>query len=279
MNDGMRPISTDTGLAAQAIELAYGNTPVFADMSIDVAPNRFTVLLGPNGSGKSTLLCALARLHRPARGYILLNGSDIFRHPTKEVAKKLGMLAQQNHTPEGLSVFDLVSRGRYPHQGFLKQWSEEDARAVEEALSVTGMSELAERAVDSLSGGQRQRAWIAMVLAQETPILLLDEPTTFLDMAHQADLLDLLQQLNTDMGRTVIAVLHDLNQACRYATHIIAMCEGTVVAEGRPADVVTEEMLEKVFDLPCMIIEDPITATPHVIPRNRRRPVNGTDAT
>ncbi|CVI57562.1 putative siderophore transport system ATP-binding protein YusV [Agrobacterium deltaense NCPPB 1641] len=266
MNDGMRPISTNTGLAAQAIELAYGDTPVLADMSIDVAPNRFTVLLGPNGSGKSTLLSALARLHRPARGHILLNGSDIFRHPTKEVAKKLGMLAQQNHTPEGLSVFDLVSRGRYPHQGFLKQWSEEDARAVEEALSVTGMSELAERAVDSLSGGQRQRAWIAMALAQQTDIILLDEPTTFLDLHHQIEVLDMLAGLVSRHNRTIVAVLHDINLALQYADHLIFLKDGQLRHRLETAAACDAGIIADVFDMAVAQLTHPVTARPVFLP-------------
>ncbi|PZU89571.1 MAG: hypothetical protein DI528_02590 [Shinella sp.] len=270
---------SEGGLSTSAMTLAYRDRPIIRDLDIAIAEGSFSVIVGANGSGKSTLLKALARLLKPETGSVLLDGQAITTLPSVEIARRIGLLPQSAEAPEGITVADLVARGRYPHQTFFRQWSRQDETVVAASMQAAGIAELADRAVDTLSGGQRQRAWIAMVLAQETPILLLDEPTTFLDMAHQADLLDLLQQLNTDMGRTVIAVLHDLNQACRYATHIIAMCEGTVVAEGRPADVVTEEMLEKVFDLPCMIIEDPITATPHVIPRNRRRPVNGTDAT
>ncbi len=269
----------ERGLSTSAITLAYRDRPIIRDLDIAIAEGAFSVIVGANGSGKSTLLKALARLLKPETGSVLLDGQAITTLPSVEIARRIGLLPQTAEAPEGITVADLVARGRYPHQSFFRQWSRQDETVVAASMQAAGIAELADRAVDTLSGGQRQRAWIAMVLAQETPILLLDEPTTFLDMAHQADLLDLLQQLNTDMGRTVIAVLHDLNQACRYATHIIAMREGSVVAEGRPADVVTEEMLEKVFDLPCMIIEDPITATPHVIPRNRRRPVNGTDAT
>ncbi|MCZ4430330.1 ABC transporter ATP-binding protein [Agrobacterium sp. SOY23] len=262
----MRPTSTNTGLATQAIALAYGDTPVLADMSVDIAPNRFTVLLGPNGSGKSTLLSALARLHRPVRGHILLDGNDIFRHPTKEVAKKLGMLAQQNHTPEGLSVFDLVSRGRYPHQGFLKQWSEEDARAVEEALSVTGMSELAERAVDSLSGGQRQRAWIAMALAQQTDIILLDEPTTFLDLHHQIEVLDMLAGLVTLHNRTIVAVLHDINLALQYADHLIFLKDGRLRHRLETAATCNASIISDVFDMAVAQLTHPVTARPVFLP-------------
>lgn len=268
----------ERGLSTSAITLAYRDRPIIRDLDIAIAEGSFSVIVGANGSGKSTLLKALARLLKPETGSVLLDGQAITTLPSVEIARRIGLLPQTAEAPEGITVADLVARGRYPHQTFFRQWSRQDQTVVAAAMQAAGIAELADRTVDTLSGGQRQRAWIAMVLAQETPILLLDEPTTFLDMAHQADLLDLLQHLNTDMGRTVIAVLHDLNQAFRYATHIIAMREGTVVAEGRPADVVTEEMLEKVFDLPCMIIEDPVTGTPHVIPRNRRRALNGTDA-
>ncbi|MCM2403691.1 ABC transporter ATP-binding protein [Rhizobium sp. S153] len=268
----------ERGPSTSAITLAYRDRPIIRDLDIAIAEGSFSVIVGANGSGKSTLLKALARLLKPETGSVLLDGQAITTLPSVEIARRIGLLPQTAEAPEGITVADLVARGRYPHQTFFRQWSRQDETVVAAAMQAAGIAELADRAVDTLSGGQRQRAWIAMVLAQETPILLLDEPTTFLDMAHQADLLDLLQHLNTDMGRTVIAVLHDLNQAFRYATHIIAMREGTVVAEGRPADVVTEEMLEKVFDLPCMIIADPVTGTPHVIPRSRRRPMNGTDA-
>lgn len=268
----------ERGLSTSAITLAYRDRPIIRDLDIAIAEGSFSVIVGANGSGKSTLLKALARLLKPETGSVLLDGQAITSLPSVEIARRIGLLPQTAEAPEGITVADLVARGRYPHQTFFRQWSRQDETVVAAAMQAAGIAELADRAVDTLSGGQRQRAWIAMVLAQETPILLLDEPTTFLDMAHQADLLDLLQHLNADMGRTVIAVLHDLNQACRYATHIIAMREGTVVAEGRPADVVTEEMLEKVFDLPCVIIEDPVTGSPHVIPRNRRRLMNETDA-
>ncbi|NSY45908.1 ABC transporter ATP-binding protein [Agrobacterium tumefaciens] len=266
MDDGGKNRRADIRLAAKAIEFAYGDTLVLADVSIDVAPNRFTVLLGPNGSGKSTLLSALARLHRPASGHILLDGRDIFHHPTREVAKRLGMLAQQNHTPEGLSVFDLVSRGRYPHQGFLKQWSEEDADAVDEALSVTGMSGLAERAIDSLSGGQRQRAWIAMALAQQTDIILLDEPTTFLDLHHQIEVLDMLAGLVTHHHRTIVAVLHDINLALQYADHLIFLKDGRLRHRLETATLCDAQIISDVFDMPVAQLTHPVTARPVFLP-------------
>lgn len=266
MNFSGKSISADTRLAAQAIELAYGDRPALADMSIDITPNRFTVLLGPNGSGKSTLLSALARLHRPSRGHVLLDGRDIRHHLTRDVAKRLGMLAQQNHTPEGLSVFDLVSRGRYPHQGFLKQWSEDDAKAVEQALSVTGMSELAERAVDSLSGGQRQRAWIAMVLAQQTDIILLDEPTTYLDLHHQIEVLDMLAGLVTHHNRTIVAVLHDINLALQYADHLIFLKDGRLRHRLETATLCNAGIIADVFDVAVAQLTHPVTARPVFLP-------------
>ncbi|WP_236774366.1 ABC transporter ATP-binding protein [Agrobacterium tumefaciens] len=266
MSSGDTFPGTDTRLAAQAVELAYGDRPALTEMSLDIVPNRFTVLLGPNGSGKSTLLSALARLHRPTRGHILLDGRDIFRHPTRDVARRLGMLAQQNHTPEGLSVFDLVARGRYPHQGFLKQWSNDDARAVEQALFVTGMSELAERPVDSLSGGQRQRAWIAMALAQQTDIILLDEPTTYLDLHHQIEVLDMLAGLVTHHNRTIVAVLHDINLALQYADHLIFLKDGRLRHRLETAAACDAEIIADVFDMRVTQLTHPTTARPVFLP-------------
>lgn len=266
MSSGDTFPGTDTRLAAQAVELAYGDRPALTEMSLYIVPNRFTVLLGPNGSGKSTLLSALARLHRPTRGHILLDGRDIFRHPTRDVARRLGMLAQQNHTPEGLSVFDLVARGRYPHQGFLKQWSSDDARAVEQALFVTGMSELAERPVDSLSGGQRQRAWIAMALAQQTDIILLDEPTTYLDLHHQIEVLDMLAGLVTHHNRTIVAVLHDINLALQYADHLIFLKDGRLRHRLETAAACDAEIIADVFDMRVTQLTHPATARPVFLP-------------
>jgi iron complex transport system ATP-binding protein len=259
-------------LRAEHLRLAYDDADVIGDLTVDIPPGEITVIVGANACGKSTLLRALARLLRPRSGAVYLDGQDIHRCPTREVARRLGILPQQPVAPEGLTVADLVARGRAPHQGWFGQWSPADEAAVMAALDATGTLDLATRPVDDLSGGQRQRAWIAMALAQGTPLLLLDEPTTFLDLAHQVEVLDLLAALNARDGRTVVAVLHDLNQACRYAHHLIALRNGAVVARGRPADVVTAELVEHVFGLAVRIIPDPDRGTPLVIPRARAVP-------
>nr|WP_307789094.1 ABC transporter ATP-binding protein [Glycomyces salinus] len=253
-------------LFAEDATLGYGRVAISEGLTVEVPEGEFTVIIGPNACGKSTLLKALARMLKPAAGRVVLDGKDIHSQPTRAVARRLGLLPQSPIAPDGITVADLVARGRYPHQGILKQWSAEDERVVGEAMEATDVTDLASRGVDELSGGQRQRVWIAMVLAQQTPLLLLDEPTTYLDITHQMEVLDLCGKLHRS-GRTLVAVLHDLNQAARYATHLIAMRDGAVVAEGAPAEIVTAEAVEKVFDLPCRIIEDPETATPLVIPR------------
>ncbi|GHJ47826.1 ABC transporter [Catellatospora sp. TT07R-123] len=260
---------TVTRLAADDLTLAYDGRVVAAGLSVSIPDDSFTIIVGPNACGKSTLLRALSRLLRPTRGQVHLDGQVISSLPTREVARRLGLLPQSSIAPDGITVADLVARGRYPHQGLLRQWSREDERIVTESMAATGVADLAERAVDELSGGQRQRVWIAMALAQQTPLLLLDEPTTFLDIAHQIEVLELCRTLQ-QQGRTLVAVLHDLNQAARYATHLIAMRGGSIVAEGTPADVVTPELVEQVFGLPCRIIEDPETGTPLVVPRANR---------
>lgn len=201
---------------------------------------------------------------------MVLDGKDIHERPAKEVARILGLLPQSSIAPDGITVADLVARGRYPHQSMLRQWSSEDERAVREAMSATNVTSLSTRSVDELSGGQRQRVWVAMVLAQETDILLLDEPTTFLDIAHQIELLDLFRDLNRDTGRTIVAVLHDLNHAARYADHLVAMRDGVVVGQGPPGDVLTPDLVENVFGLSCRVINDPESGTPLVIPRMSR---------
>jgi len=230
-----------------------------------------TALVGPNGCGKSTLLRGLARLLKPRSGTVFLDGTSIFKLPTKEVAKQLGILPQGPVAPEGLTVRELVAQGRYPHQGWLQQWSKTDERMVEQALITTAMIDLASRPLETLSGGQRQRAWIAMALAQDTEILLLDEPTTFLDLAHQVEVLDLLSDLNQAEGRTIVIVLHDLNQACRYADHLVAVWQGEIFAQGAPSQVMTEEMVHQVFGLECRIVADPVVGTPLCIPMSRCR--------
>ncbi|MFT4307077.1 MAG: iron chelate uptake ABC transporter family permease subunit [Microbacterium sp.] len=229
-----------------------------------------TAAAGPNACGKSTLLRGLSRLLRPRTGQVLLDGSDIHGYRAKEVARRLGLLPQSSLAPDGITVTDLVARGRYPYQSVLRRWSTDDERAVAAAIAATGIEHLGAQPVDELSGGQRQRAWVAMALAQETDILLLDEPTTFLDIAHQIELLELLTDLR-HAGRTLVAVLHDLNQAARYASHLIAMSEGRIVAQGTPADVLTVELVEAVFGLRCIISPDPVSGTPQVVPLGRDR--------
>jgi iron complex transport system ATP-binding protein len=257
-------------LEADHLSLGYGAVPVVGDLSLTVPSGRVTTIVGANACGKSTLLRGLARLLRPTAGRVLLDGRSIHDLPTREVATRMGLLPQSPVAPEGLTVVDLVGRGRYPHQGWFRQWSPQDEAAVAAALEATGTVGLARRTVDELSGGQRQRVWIAMALAQETDVLLLDEPTTFLDVAHQVDVLDLLVDLNRRRGTTVVAVLHDLNLAARYSDHMVAMKAGEVVACGEPREVVTEATIGHVFDMRCAVVEDPVSGTPLVIPIGRR---------
>ncbi|MEV4351123.1 ABC transporter ATP-binding protein [Actinoplanes sp. NPDC049596] len=255
-------------LRAAGLGLGYEGRPVVAGLDLQVAPGRITAIVGPNACGKSTLLRGLARLLRPGAGTVLLDGADIYRLSTRDVAGRVGVLPQQPVAPDGITVGDLVARGRHPHQRWLRQWSARDAAAHAAALAATGVADLADRPVDELSGGQRQRVWIALVLAQETDLLLLDEPTTFLDLAHQLEVLDLLADLNA-AGRTVVAVLHDLNMACRYAHEIVAMRAGAVIAQGRPADIVDAALVKDVFGVPARVITDPTTGTPLVLPESR----------
>lgn len=257
-------------LQARELRLGYGETVVVDNLDFTVLDGTVTAVIGPNGCGKSTLLRALGRLLPTKRGVVLLDGKRIDRTPTREVAKVLGVLPQTPIAPEGLTVADLVARGRHPHQSWYRQWSSDDEAVVAEALSWTGMSEFAERTLDELSGGQRQRVWISMALAQGTDVLLLDEPTTFLDLAHQVDVLDLVERLHIEAGRTVVMVLHDLNLAARYAGRLVAMRDGRIVAQGTPSEVLTEEMLREVFDLEAQVVFDPVAATPLVIPIGRR---------
>ncbi|WP_036555730.1 ABC transporter ATP-binding protein [Nocardiopsis sp. CNT312] len=254
--------------------MAYDKRVVGEDLTVDIPDGEFTVILGPNACGKSTLLRSLARLLKPGTGTVYLDGKDIHALRAKEVATRLGLLPQSATAPAGISVFDLVRRGRYPHQSILSRWSETDERSVALALAQTGMTDLADRSIDELSGGQRQRAWVAMALAQESPVLLLDEPTTFLDVSHQISLLDLFADLNGTGRRTIVAVLHDINHAARYAGHLIVMSDGRVVAEGGPEDVLTSELLDEVFDIQATIIEDPVNGGPHVVTRHRGHAVS-----
>ena len=252
-------------LSARSLCVGYGQRRIITDLNTLIPPSSFTVILGPNGCGKSTLLRTFARLLRPQSGTVLLDGTDLFTIPSRSVARTIGLLPQTSTAPEGITVIDLVRRGRYPHRTLLKQWSPEDEAAVRQALIATRTLEFSQRRVDELSGGQRQRVWIALVLAQETPIVLLDEPTTYLDISHQIELLELCVALN-QQGRTLVAVLHDINQAARYATHIIAMREGSILASGTTREVVTEARIEEVFGVRSRIIDDPETGTPLVVP-------------
>lgn len=258
-------------LSAKDLTLGYGDDIIIDDLNITIPKGEITVFIGSNGCGKSTLLRSLARLLKPKGGGVVLDGENIARMGTKDVAKELSILPQGPATPDGLSVMELVKQGRHPYRGFLKQWSEEDENAVHSALDATNMLEYKDRPVDSLSGGQRQRAWIAMTLAQETDTILLDEPTTYLDMTHQIDVLDLLFDLNEKDGRTVVMVLHDLNLACRYAHHIVAIKDKDIFAQGRPEEIVTCKLVHEVFQMKCDVTFDPMFGTPMCIPHGRGR--------
>lgn len=257
-------------LRADDLTIGYDRRVISRGLSVRIPDGSFTVVVGANASGKSTLLRALSRLLPPVAGEVVLDGRALGTYRPKELARVLGLLPQSSLAPDGITVADLVARGRHPHQRFLRQWSAADEAGVAAAMTATGVAELAGRLVGELSGGQQQRVWIAMALAQQTPLLLLDEPTTFLDIAHQIDLMELLTDLNAD-GTTLVAVLHDLNQAARYGTHMIAVKDGAVVAEGAPAEIVTAEMVEEVFGLRCLVTPDPVSGTPTVSPLGRDR--------
>jgi iron complex transport system ATP-binding protein len=259
-----------TRLRGENLTLAYDERTVASTLDVTIPDGSFTVIIGPNACGKSTLLKALARMLKPRVGEVYLDGSLIGSYRSKEVARRLGLLPQTSISPNGITVGELVARGRYPHQRLFQQWSPEDAAVVRSSMEQTGVLDLAERLVDELSGGQRQRVWLAMVLAQQTSILLLDEPTTFLDIAHQHEVLDLCADLHETGDHTLVAVLHDLNQACRYATHLIVMKPGEgIVASGDPNQIITAELVEDVFGLPCRVVPDPETGTPMIVPRKR----------
>ncbi|MFD8319840.1 ABC transporter ATP-binding protein [Kitasatospora purpeofusca] len=255
-------------LAARGVTVGYGERTVIDALDVTIPTGLVTTIIGPNGCGKSTLLRTLSRLLRPSRGSVVLDGEDIATLRTRDVAKRLGLLPQSPVAPEGLTVADLVARGRHPHQSWLRQWSSDDASVVEDALAMTGVSDLADRPVDSLSGGQRQRVWISMTLAQGTDLLLLDEPTTYLDLAHAIDVLDLVDDLH-ESGRTVVMVLHDLNLAARYSDNLIVMKAGSVLAQGHPRDVVTTELLHEAFGLRARVIDDPVGDRPLIVPIGR----------
>lgn len=260
-----------SAISTEGLSLGYGETMIIDELNVSIPKGEITVFIGSNGCGKSTLLRSLARLMKPMGGSVLLEGHSIAKLPTKEVAKQLAILPQGPEAPEGLTVHQLVKQGRYPYQNWLKQWSKQDEEAVNRALKSTKMEDLADRTVDSLSGGQRQRAWIAMTLAQETDIILLDEPTTYLDMTHQIEILDLLFDLNEKEQRTIVMVLHDLNLACRYAHHLVAIKDKSIYAEGRPETVISCDLVKNVFDMNCQVTTDPLFGTPLCIPHGRGR--------
>ncbi|MFI6598050.1 ABC transporter ATP-binding protein [Nonomuraea sp. NPDC050536] len=253
-------------LHAKSVKLGYGERVIVDGLDLGIEAGTVTTIIGPNGCGKSTLLRALGRLLKPQGGEVLLDGRLITAIPTKEVARTLTVLPQAPTAPEGLTVADLVARGRHPHQTWYRQWSSDDEAAVGQALELTGLADLAERPLDELSGGQRQRAWISMALAQGTDLLLLDEPTTFLDLAHQVEVLELVRHLHRAAGRTIVMVLHDLNLAARYTDRLVAMRDGKVIAAGPPHEVLTEDLLREVFELDAKVIEDPVAGTPLVVP-------------
>lgn len=260
-----------SAMDAASLHLSYGDVSIFDDLYVSIPKGQVTVFIGSNGCGKSTLLRSLARLLKPKSGTIMLSGDDIAKLPTKEIARRLAILPQGPTAPEGLTVLQLVKQGRYPYQSWLQQWSAEDERKVRTALELTRMDAFAERTVDSLSGGQRQRAWIAMTLAQDTDTILLDEPTTYLDLTHQIEVLDLLFELNAQENRTIVMVLHDMNLACRYAHHLVAIKNGAVYGEGRPEDIMNEQLIQDVFGMSCQVAQDPVFGTPMCIPYGKGR--------
>ena len=253
-------------LSADKLHLGYRDRKIVHDLSVKIPPHKFTVVVGANACGKSTLLRGLARLLAPSEGTVLLDGKSIHQMPTRDVAQKMGLLPQTPVAPQSILVADLVGRGRYPHQGWFRRWSAEDEVAVAAALDATDTADLVARPLRELSGGQRQRVWVAMTLAQDTDILLLDEPTTFLDLNHQVELLRLLRSLNAKTGKTIVVVLHELNLATRFSDHIIAMTDGRLVAQGSPSEVVTAERIREVFGLECVVVPDPTAGTPLVVP-------------
>lgn len=261
-------MSTEHAYILDRVVAGYGPTAIVKDVSLRIPDGKISVIIGANACGKSTLLKTMARLIKPCSGMVELDGMRIDNIPTKKLACTLGLLPQSPIAPEGIAVADLVGRGRFPHQGFLKGWSKEDEEAVAEALEMMGIVDLSDKGIDELSGGQRQRVWIAMVLAQQTDILLLDEPTTFLDITHQVEILDLLKKLNRTRKITIVMVLHDINLSARYADYIFAIKDGRLVAEGSPSKIITEEFMYEVFKLSSLIIEDPLSHTPVVLPRS-----------
>ncbi|MBT2602107.1 ABC transporter ATP-binding protein [Bacillus sp. ISL-53] len=262
----MRP-----AINTQSLSLGYGDKLIINNMNIEIPKGEITVFIGANGCGKSTLLRSVARLLKPQSGSVLLEGKAISTMSSKDVARKMAILPQSPVAPEGLTVYQLVKQGRYPHQSWLKQWSSVDEEKVQTAIEATNLTDLKDQAVDELSGGQKQRAWIAMTLAQDTDVILLDEPTTYLDMTHQIEILDLLFDLNEFENRTIVMVLHDLNLACRYADNLVALKNGAIHAQGRPEDIITPELVQHVFSMECQISFDPIFGSPMCVPFGKGR--------
>ncbi|MEK5330363.1 MULTISPECIES: ABC transporter ATP-binding protein [unclassified Lysinibacillus] len=262
----MKPTHT---FRAEQITAGYENKTILQDVSVTIPSNKISIIIGANGCGKSTLLKTMARLIKPTSGQVTLDGQPIQKMPPKQLAKVLGLLPQSPIVPEGITVADLVGRGRFPHHSFLKGWSKKDYEAVAEAMEMMNITEFADRHIDELSGGQRQRVWIAMALAQQTDILFLDEPTTYLDITYQVEILDLLTDLNRKYGTTIVMVLHDINLSARYADYIFALHEGQLVAEGTPSDIITNGLIKDIFALECMVIEDPVSNSPSVVPIGR----------
>lgn len=266
------------GLDVANLSAGYGDTDILHALDLTVPAGKITVIVGANASGKSTLLRTMSRLLKPSQGHVLLDGKSIHQTPTRELARKIGLLPQSPIAPEGIPVDDLVRRGRHPHGGLFSTWTARDEEAVESALNATRTADLADRPVDELSGGQRQRVWIAMALAQETSILLLDEPTTFLDINHQVEILDLLVDLNRSRGTTVAMVLHDLNLGARYADHLIGLADGKVHVSGPPEEVLTEDNVRAVFGVNSRIMTDPTSGRPIMMPIGRHRMVDAPGA-
>jgi iron complex transport system ATP-binding protein len=267
-------VTTTHTLTIENLTLGYGNRNVIEKLDLTIPPGRVTAIVGANACGKSTLLRSMSRLLAPRTGRVILDGKEVHRTPAKQLARTLGLLPQSPIAPEGITVADLVGRGRHPHQGMFARWSREDDSAVAEALDATETAALADRQVDELSGGQRQRVWIAMALAQHTDLLLLDEPTTFLDVSHQIEVLDLLTDLNQQRGTTIVMVLHDLNMAARYSDHLIALADGTLHAAGEPAEVLTEDTVRAVFGLESQVITDPTSGKPLMLPLGRHHTIS-----
>lgn len=262
--------STTAPLETRALSMAYGERSIIEGLNLRLPAGQITAIVGPNGCGKSTLLAGLARLQKPSGGAVLLDGKAIGSLPTREVARRLALLPQDASAPEGLTVAELIRFGRQPHQGLFQQWSENDQRIIESALRAADLVELAERPLESMSGGQRQRAWIAMAIAQDTPLLLLDEPTSALDLGHQIEVFELIRQL-AEAGKTIVMVVHDLSSACRYADHLVAMKDGRLLAEGAPSQVVTAGLVEALYGVRCTLMSDPLSGTPVIVGASRAR--------